>query len=149
MVLFVACFTVVEIAQDQLYDEVTPWAGFKVAGGSLLLAALLTGLRAYGYPSAFLSMFTTNIMWTVLQGVAWFLVFMLVLRFHPWHAFGLGVATMLVSSGLATMVVDSVMATPRETAAATRAHTVTEPVRQGLGPKTGAGTSKAAEQQPK
>ena len=45
LVLFVACFVVVEIGQDQLYDEVTPRAGLKVVGGSLLLAALLTALR--------------------------------------------------------------------------------------------------------
>jgi len=145
LVLFVACFVVVEIGHDQLYDEVTPRAGLKVAGGSLLLAALLTVLRARGFPATFESMFTTNIGWTLLQGVVWFLVFMLVLRFHPWHAFGLGVTTMLVCSGLATMGVESVLAKPRDTAAATRPFKPTEPVRQGLGPNAGAGATAPAD----
>ncbi len=47
LVLFVVCFVVVEFGHDQLYDEVTPHAGLKVAGGSLLLAILLTALRYY------------------------------------------------------------------------------------------------------
>ena len=33
LVMFVACFVVVEVAQDQLYDQVTPRAGLKVASG--------------------------------------------------------------------------------------------------------------------
>src|SRR5271157_1870138 len=100
LVLFVACYVVVEIGQDQLYDEVTPRSGLKVLGGSFLLAALLTALRKYGFPATFESMFTTNIAWTLLQGVVWFGVFTLIYQFHPWHALGLGVATMLVLSGL-------------------------------------------------
>ena len=99
LVLFVACFVLVEIGHDQLYDEVTPRAGLKVAAGSFVLAALLTALRAYGFPASFESMFTTNIGWTLLQGVVWFLVFMFVFQFHPWHAFGLGVVTMILVSG--------------------------------------------------
>ena len=114
LVMFVACFVVVEIGQDQLYDEVTPRAGLKVAGGSLLIAALLTALRHYGFPASFESMFTTNIAWTLLQGVVWFLVFMFVFQFHPWHALGLGVVTMVLVSGLATMGVESVLAKPRD-----------------------------------
>ena len=72
---------------------------------------LLTALRAYGFPASFESMFTTNIGWTLLQGVVWFLVFMLIFQFHPWHALGLGI-TMLLVSGLATMGVESVLAKP-------------------------------------
>jgi hypothetical protein len=145
LVLFVACFVIVEIGHDQLYDEITPKAGWKVAGGSLLLAALLTGLRFAGFPATFESMFTTNIGWTLLQGVVWFLVFMLILRFHPWHAFGLGVVTMLVCSGLATMGVDSVLAKPRETRNATQPFKAKEPVRQTLGPNAGAQATPPAE----
>jgi hypothetical protein len=141
LVLFVACFVVVEVGHDQLYDEVTPRAGLKVAGGSILLAALLTALRAFGFPASFESMFTTNIGWTVLQGVVWFGVFMLILRFHPWHAFGLGVATMLLCSGMATMGVESVLTKSRDRKAATKAITLHEPVRQSLGPNAGAGAT--------
>jgi hypothetical protein len=145
LVVFVGCFVVVEIAQDQLYDEITPRAGLKLAGGSFLLAALLTALRRAGFPATFESMFTTNIAWTLLQGVAWFGVFTLIYRFHPWHALGLGVATMLVLSGLATMGVESLLAKPRATAAATSSFNATPPVRQSLTPGAAADPAKAAQ----
>ncbi len=144
LVLFVTCFVLVEIGHDQLYDEVTPRAGLKVAAGSLVLAALLTALRAYGFPASFESMFTTNIGWTLLQGVVWFLVFMFVFQFHPWHAFGLGVVTMILISGLATMGVESVLAKKRDVTNATRPFVPTEPVRQSLGSGPAAAPAKEA-----
>src|SRR4051794_14599555 len=106
---FVGCYVVVEFGQDQLYDEVTPHVGLKVAGGSLLLAILLTALKYYGVPASYLTMFTDNIIWTLLQAIVWTGVFILVFRFHPWHGLGLGLATMLLVSGLATMGVDSLL----------------------------------------
>jgi hypothetical protein len=139
LVLFVVCFVLVEIGHDQLYDEVPKYVGLRVGGGSLLLAALLTGLRAKGFPASFESMFTTNIGWTLLQGVVWFLVFMFVFQFHPWHALGLGVATMLLVSGLATMGVESVLAKRRDVSTATRPFIANDPVRQSLGSGAGAG----------
>jgi hypothetical protein len=145
LVMFVACFVVVEIGQDQLYDEVTPRAGVKVAVGSLLIALLLTALRAYGFPASFESMFTTNIAWTFLQGVVWFTVFTLVFQFHPWHALGLGIATMLLVSGLATMGVESILARPAPTSAAARPFAPSQPVRQALSPSAGAPQAKAIE----
>ncbi len=145
LVLFVVCFMLVEIGHDQLYDQATPRAGWKVAGGSLALAALLTALRAYGFPASFESMFTTNIGWTVLQGVVWFLVFMFIFQFHPWHALGLGVVTMILVSGLATMGVDSVLANKREVSAAVRTPVTSEPVRQSLGPGKAAAPAQGAE----
>ncbi len=146
LVLFVVCFMLIEVAQDQLYDAVTPYVGLKVGGGSLLLAGLLTALRFYGFPASFESMFTTNIGWTLLQGVVWFLVFMLVFQFHPWHALGLGVVTMVLVSGLATMGVESIMAKPRDVSRATRAFVPTEPVRQSLG---GGATDASPKEAPK
>jgi len=137
LVMFVACFIVVEIGQDQLYDEVTPHAGLKVLAGSLLIAALLTALRAYGFAASFESMFTANIGWTLLQGVVWFVVFTLIFQFHPWHALGLGIATMLMVSGLATMGVESLLAKPAPTSAAARPLVPSEPVRQSLAPAAG------------
>jgi hypothetical protein len=145
LVLFVVCFMLVEIGHDQLYDQVTSRAGWKVAGGSLLLAGLLATLRAYGFPASFESMFTTNIGWTLLQGVVWFLVFMFIFQFHPWHALGLGLTTMVLVSGLATMGVDSVLAKKREVSAATRPVIPNEPVRQSLGAGPAAGTPKEPE----
>jgi hypothetical protein len=102
LVLFVACYTVCEVAQDQLYDEVTPKVGLKVAGGSAILAVLATWLR----PS-FETMFTNDIAWTLLQAVVWFAVFTLVFQFHPPHALGLSLVTMALVLGLATLGVDS------------------------------------------
>jgi hypothetical protein len=134
LVNFVACFVVVEIAQDQLYDEVTPHVGLKVTGGSALIAMVLTALRYYGVPASFESMFTTNIAWTLLQGVVWFGVFTLILQFHPWHALGIGTATMLMISGLATMGVESVLSRPAPNSAAARPFAPTKPVRQSLSP---------------
>src|SRR4051812_26918362 len=84
--VFVGCYVVIEIGQDQLYDEVTPRIGLKVVGGSLLLAGMLTLFYRMDLPTSYESMFTTNIMWTVLQAIVWFGVFMLVFQFHPWHA---------------------------------------------------------------
>ena len=53
LVMFVACFVVVEVGQDQLYDEVTPRVGLKVAGGSSLIAMVLTALRYLWVPGIF------------------------------------------------------------------------------------------------
>jgi hypothetical protein len=145
LVIFVACFIVVEVGQDQLYDEVTPRVGLKVGSGSFLIAALLTALRYFGVPASFESMFTTNIAWTFLQGIVWFGVFTLILQFHPWHALGLGIATMLMVSGLATMGVESILAPPSPRSAAGRAFAPTQAVRQSLSPTGAPAQSKAAE----
>jgi hypothetical protein len=127
LVMFVTCYTVVEVAQDQLYDEVTPRVGLKVLIGSLILAGLLTWL----HPS-FDTMFTNNIVWTVLQGIVWFAVFTLIFQFHPPHAAALGILTMLVVPGAATLGVDSIMKpTPR--VASTNSLVPPKPVRQGIG----------------
>ena len=137
LVIFVACFVVTEIGQDQLYDEVTPRVGLKVTSGSALIAMVLTALRYYGVPASFESMFTTNIAWTLLQGVVWFGVFTLILQFHPWHALGIGTATMLMVSGLATMGVESVLSRPAPNSAAARSFAPTKAVRQSLSPTSG------------
>jgi hypothetical protein len=144
LVLFVVCFVLVEIGHDQLYDQVAKHAGLRVAGGSLALASSLTALRFFGFPASFESMFTTNIGWTLLQGVIWFLVFMFVLQFHPWHALGLGVAAMVLVSGLATMGVDSLLAKRRDVSTATRPFIANDPVRQTLGPGAPAPPANAA-----
>ena len=85
---------------------------------------------SYYHPS-FESMFTTNILNTIFQGVVWSLVFMFVLQFHPWHALGLGLATMVLVSGAATMGVDA-MLQPKPQVASTPAAAVNKPVRGSL-----------------
>jgi hypothetical protein len=134
LVLFVACFVVVEFGHDQLYDEVTPHAGLKVAGGSLLIAILLTVLRAKGLSASYESMFTTNIIWTLLQAIVWAGVFILIFQFHPWHGLGLGLATMLLVTGLATMGVESLLAKPVATTQTVRSTISNQPVRQSVAP---------------
>jgi len=129
LVIFVGCFVVIEIGQDQLYDEVTPHVGLKVTGGSLLLALLLTWLR----PS-YDSMFTTSLTSTVLQALVWVGVFILIFQFHPWHALGLGIATMLLVSGLATMGVNSILSPTPASVSRPAAFAQNKPVRQSLAP---------------
>jgi hypothetical protein len=137
LVLFVACFVVVEFGHDQLYDEPPSRAGLRVAAGSLVLALLLTWLKARDTPASFDSMFTTNIAWTVLQGIVWFGVFTLIFEFHPWHALGLGLATMLLVSGLATMGVDSLMTRTAPGSVAAQPFSPKPAVRQPLSPAPG------------
>jgi hypothetical protein len=102
LVLFVACYIVVEYGQKYLYEEITKNAWAKVGVGSLILAVVLVWTR-----STYDTMFTDRIGYTAIQGVVWFLVFLFVLRFNPWHAAGFGIATMLVVAGMTTMVVQS------------------------------------------
>jgi FtsH-binding integral membrane protein len=127
VVFFVACYVVVEVGQDQLYDEVTPYVGWKVAGGSLILAMFATVLK----PS-YETFLTSEIHWTALQGLAWFLVFMFILQFHPWHALAAGLVTMILVMGLATLGVDTFMK-PKSTPAPVRARG-SEPIRGTLSP---------------
>ena len=142
LVMFVACYIIVEVAQDQLYDEVTPYSGAKVAAASLILAAMLTWLHP-----TYESMFTSGFMWTILQGIVWFVVFTLILQFHPWHALGLGIATMLIVTGVATMGVDS-MTKPTPTlppAGSSRSVPLRRPIGQaGPAPSKGAAPTGAA-----
>ena len=77
-------------------------------------------------------MFTTSLIWTIFQAIIWFGVFTLIFQFHPWHALGLGILTMLFVSGVATMGVDS-MLKPTPPSASTPAAAVNKPVRQSLG----------------
>src|SRR5947208_3506032 len=127
LVLFIACYSIVEFAQDQFYDEVTPHAWLKVTGGSLLLAALLTWLR-----TSYDTMLTSDLPWTVLQAIAWFVVFTLVFQFHPQHAAAIGIVAMLLVCGLATMGVES-LTKPTPALRPASARQRSQPVRGALG----------------
>ncbi len=127
LVFFGSCMFVVEVAQDQLYDQVTPHSGWKVGGGTLILA----GLAAWLHPS-YETMLTGDIHKTALQGIVWFLVFMFVFQFHPWHAIGLALITLIIIAGVATMGVDS-MTKPSATEAAS-ARRLNQPVRGTMSP---------------
>ena len=134
LVIFVGCYVVIEIGQDQLYDEVTPHIGLKVTGGSLLLALMLAAFYYKGMAASFDSMFTNNILCTVFQALVWFGVFMLIFQFHPWHALGLGIATMLLVQGLATMGVNSILSPTPAAVSRPAAFATSKPVRQSLAP---------------
>lgn len=137
LAMFVSSYIIVEVAQDQLYDEVTPWVALKVAGGSLIMAIFLTWLR----PS-FETMFTNNIAWTVLEGIIWFGIFTLIFRFHPAHGAALGLLSMLIIPAAATLGVESVLK-PSPPAAATQPYTPTKPVRAAIGQSAPAKTPEA------
>jgi hypothetical protein len=128
LVMFVLSYIAVEIGQDQLYDEVTPMSGLKVAVGSFLLAAMLT----YFHPT-FESMFTSSLAWTVLQALVWFGVFTLIYQFHPPHALAIAIPLMLIASGFATMGVDSIMK-PTPALRPVSGPGTSRPVRKPLGP---------------
>jgi hypothetical protein len=128
LVMFVASYIAVEVGQDQLYDEVTPMAGLKVAGGSFLLALLLTWIR----PS-FDTMFTTGIAWTLLQGIVWFGVFTFIYQFHPQHAVSIAIPLMLVSTGFATMGVES-LTKPTPVLRPAQTLTKSKAIRRPIGP---------------
>src|SRR5262245_64229179 len=91
LVMFVISYIAVEVGQDQLYDANTPMAGVKVAGGSFLLAAMLTYFRP-----TLDSMFTNGLPWTILQALVWIGVFLFIYQFHPWHALAIALPLMLV-----------------------------------------------------
>jgi len=143
LVIFVGCYVVIELGQDQLYDEVTPYVGLKVTGGSLLLALMLTGFYYKGIAASFDSMFTNNILATVFQALVWVGVFVLIFRFHPWHGLGLALATMLLVQGLATMGVNSILTPTPVTVSRPGAFAVNKPVRQSLAPSAAAPSAEA------
>lgn len=128
LVLFAACYAIVEFAQNYLYDETVAGVGWKVTLGSFLLAAMLTWTR-----STFDTMFTTELGPTLLQAVLWFGVFTLIYRFQPVHGAAIGIATMLVLSGLVSLAVDSVMDPGAETRPAVR-QAAPPPIRRSTRP---------------
>ena len=127
LILFVTCYIVTEYSQKYLYDEATPLVGLKVLLGTALLAALLVKTR-----SRYDTMFTNELGWTVIQAIAWFAVFTLVFRFNPQHGAALGIATMLVVTGLATMGVDSLL-NPQPVATGPAELRTNKPLRRSLG----------------
>jgi hypothetical protein len=104
LILFVACYIITEYAQNYLYDETTPAVGLKVGAASLIFSAMLLWTK-----TSFDTMLTSEVAKTVLQGIVWFVVFLFILRFHPLHAFSIGVVSMLILAGLATLASDSLL----------------------------------------
>jgi hypothetical protein len=102
LILFVACFAVVEYGQTYFYDEATPGSGWRVTLGSALLAVYLTWFRPEYH-----TMFTLYLGYSVILAIAGFAIFTLIYRFNPWHALPLGVVTVLLFSGMATMGIES------------------------------------------
>ena len=127
LVLFVVCYAVVEVAQDQFYDAVTPRPGLKVALGTLIFAGLATWLK----PSL-ATMFTEDLPWTILQAIVWFVVFIFVFQFHPPHALALSTVTMVFVTGLASLGVDN-MTQPKKVLAPV-SRTNGAPLRKAVGP---------------
>jgi hypothetical protein len=125
VILFVACYMIVEYAQSYLYDETTPSAGLKVALGTFLFAAFLTWKRI-----SFESMFGGDLAWMFGLAVAWFVIFTFLFRFHPPHAFAIGLLSCILLTGAATLAVNSMTGQTPVTVAAKRA--TSKPVRTTL-----------------
>jgi hypothetical protein len=123
LIVFVACYVVVEYAQNYLYDETTPSVGLKILLGSMILAVMLTWTR-----SSFDTMFISELPKTILQGIVWFAVFTLVFRFQPQHGAAIGIVTMVLLAGMATLGVESLTKSNRQTLPATRR--TSRPLRQ-------------------
>lgn len=102
LLFFVVHYIIVEYGQPYFYDETTPRFGLKVLAGSFLLALLAQWLKP-----GFDTMFTTAVHWTLLQAIAWFVVFTVLYQFHPPHALALGLASLVILPGLATMTIGS------------------------------------------
>jgi len=102
LIFFVALSVLVEYVQNYLYDEATPNSGFKALLASALLAAVQTWAG-----TSFDTMLTSDLPWTVLQGIIWFVVFTLILRFHPWHALAVGLGAMLFLTGMSSLAYNS------------------------------------------
>ena len=127
LILFAGCYVLVEYGQTYLYDETSPGAGAKVALGSFLLAAILTGTR-----TSYETMFTHEIGRTVIQAIVWFGVFTLVFRFHPWHAFGIALVAFVILAGASTLAVNSMTGVHPSGAAASREPS--KPTRKSMAP---------------
>ena len=123
LILFAACYVVVEFGQNYFYDEATPGVAVKVALGALLLAAMLSWTR-----SDFATMFTSDLHKTALQAILWSGVFILIFRFHPWHGFGIGLATMVLLTGISTTAADSMLR--RKTEARIDVNVSNKPIRR-------------------
>jgi hypothetical protein len=128
LVMFVSSYIIVDIGHDQLYDEPPPNEAARVLVGSLLLSALLTWTRP-----TFDTMFTSGLPWTVLQGIVWFLVFMFIYQFHPYHAVAIGVVAMLLIPGVASMGVES-LTKPTPTVTPARTYRNQKAFRGTMGP---------------
>ncbi len=128
LILFVACYILVEYGQNYLYDEVTPGMWWKVAVGSLIFAVLLTWRR-----TSFESLFMTDLPMSALQAIVWFAVFTLLFRFHPPHALAISLVAFLLVSGASTLVINS-MTGMQPGGPSPVARTPSKPIRRSLGP---------------
>lgn len=102
LVLFVGCLVVVQSAQGYFYDGVAPYAGPRVAGATLVLAALLTWRSPL-----IVDMFTSRLGETALLAILGFVIFTAVFQFHPPHAALIGPVTVVILSAAAALAVES------------------------------------------
>lgn len=126
LILFVCCYTILEFAQNYLYDEVTAAAPWKLAVGTLVLA----GAAMYSR-TRLDTMFTSQIGLTILQAILWFGVFTLIFRFQPLHGGVIGILAMCILTVLATMAVDS-MSTSTQVSVRQRRSVSTPPRRPSV-----------------
>jgi len=130
LILYVVSYILVEYGQKYLYDEVPPYVALKVGIGAVILAAVLTWTK-----SSFDTMFTADLLKTVVLALVWAGVFILVYRFQPVHGALFALALVMLVPGLATMVVQGATNTRPD---ATRAASAPKkPFRSGSGVNLG------------
>ncbi len=127
LIFFVAISVLVEFAQNYLYDETTPNAGFKVLLASALLAVVQTWAR-----TSFETMFTSDFPWTVLQAIIWFVLFTLILRFHPVHALAVSLGAMIFLTGMSGLAYNS-LSRRAAGGSAVQKREVSKPLRKSIG----------------
>ncbi len=117
-IFYVISYILCEYGQNYLYDEVTPNMPLKVLAGSFVMAIAMTWARP-----RYDTMFTSDIGWTIIQGMLAAGIFTVAYQFHPWHGAGFGLAAFLFVGGIATMTGESLTTTsadPRTTSQAKR-----------------------------
>jgi hypothetical protein len=102
LVFFVASYFVMEQAQNYFYDEVTKGAPWRVALGSFIFAALLT----WRNPTT-LDMFTSRIGETAMLAIVAWVVYVLILSYHPQHAAFVGPLSVIFVAAVTALAVES------------------------------------------
>lgn len=100
--LFVVIYLVSDSAQKYLYDDVVDGLWWRSLVAALPLAAL-----QLLWPVRLEEMFITTLHWTILQAVAWFVVFWSICRYMVRHAAFVGIVSFFLFSWMVTMAVDS------------------------------------------
>ena len=77
-------------------------------------------------------MFTSDFPWTVLQAIIWFVLFTLILRFHPVHALAVSLGAMIFLTGMSGLAYNS-LSRRAAGGSAVQKREVSKPLRKSIG----------------